>query len=385
MTILPALGSVIRHEWALAPGYVTVNHGSFGATPKSVLAAQQGWRDRMEAQPSRFFRSVLPGALREAASALATFLGAAGQDLGFVANATEGCNAVLRSLAFAPGDEILVLGHVYGTVRNTVRYVASRQAAVMVEAPIPFPRPDDETILANVAAAITPRTRLAVIDHITSSSALVLPLAAIIAACHARGVPGLVDGAHGPGQVTLDLPALDADWYVGNCHKWLNAAKGCGFLWARRDRQADLHPAVISHGYEKGFLAEFDWTGTYDPSAQLSITAALAFHARFGGAAMRARNAALAAEAAAMVAARFGTETGHGNQPTGAMAMVRLPVTAPMDSTAMLVLRDALLEAGTDVPLHLHGGRPWLRLSAQAYNELDDYARMADIVLATLR
>ncbi len=381
---MTSYGSAIRDEWALAPGYVTVNHGSFGATPRAVLAAQQMWRDRMEDQPSRFFRSIVPAALRDAAAALASFLNADSADLAFVTNATQGCNAVLRSLAFAPSDEILVLGHVYGAVRNTVRYVASRHAATMVEAPIPFPRPDADTIAANVAAAITPRTRLAVIDHITSSSALITPLPAIIAACHAKGVPVLVDGAHGPGQVTLDLPALNADWYVGNCHKWLNAAKGCAFLWARHDRQTDLHPAVISHGYGKGFLAEFDWTGTWDPSALLSITAALEFHARLGGPTLRARNAALAAEAAAMVAARFGTETGHGNQPTGSMAMVRLPAPA-MDAPAMLALRDRLLDAGTDVPLHLHAGQAWLRLSAQAYNELDDYARMADIVLATLR
>lgn len=368
----------MREEWGLAPGYVTVNHGSYGATPKRVLAAQRMWRDRMEAQPSRFFRLELPGALREAAGALAAYLAAAGEDLAFVANATEGCNAVLRSMTLAPGDEIVVLGHVYGAVRNTVRYIAGRAGAVMVTAAIPFPRPDDATVIANVDAAITGRTRLAVIDHITSSSGMLIPLAGIIAACHARGVPVLVDGAHGPGHVPLDLPALDADWYVGNCHKWLNAAKGCGFLWARRDRQTDLHPAVISHGYGQGFLAEFDWTGTYDPSAQLSITAALDFHRGLGD--VMGRNAALAREAADLVAARFGTETGHGNGPCCAMAMVRLP--KPVDDA--VALRDRLLAAGTDVPLHVHDGQVWLRLSAQAYNEIGDYTRMAEIVLAAL-
>ena len=157
---------------------------------------------------------------------------------------------------------------------------------------MPFPRPVAEDITDAVAAAITPRTRIAVMDHITSASALVLPIREIVAACHARGVPVLVDGAHAPGHVDLDLTALDTDWYTGNCHKWLNAAKGCAFLWARRDRQADLHPVTISHGYGQGFVAEFDWTGTFDPSAYLSVGAALAFHARLGGSALRARNAA---------------------------------------------------------------------------------------------
>ena len=372
----------LAEHWGLAPGYNTVNHGSYGATPRVVLAAQRRWRDEMEAQPTVFMAQTYPVAIRTAAAALAAYLGATAEDLAFLVNATDGCNAVLRSLAFAPGDEILMLGHVYGAVRNTIAYVAQQAAATPTIAEIPFPRPDAAAILANIEAAITPRTRLAVIDHITSGSALVLPLPEIIALCHARGVPVLVDGAHGPGHVALDLPALNADWYVGNAHKWLNAPKGCAFLWARRDRQA-IHPTTISHGYNQGFLAEFDWTGTHDPSAHLAVTAALEFHARLGGPALMARNASLAGKAANLVSARFGTETGHGNQPTCAMAMVRLPA-APMTQSEMLALRQRLLTAGTDVALHLHDGRAWLRLSAQAYNDLSDYECMAEIVAREL-
>ena len=354
----------LRAEWGLDPATNTVNHGSYGATPRVVLAAQQAWRDAMEAQPTRFMAQTYPVAIRAAAARLAGFLGAEAQDIGFLTNATDGCNAVLRSIAFAPNDEILMLGHVYGAVRNTIAHVAQRAAARATVAAIPFPRPDPAAILANIEAAITPRTRLAVIDHITSGSALVLPLAEIVALCHAKGVPILVDGAHGPGNVELDLTALDADWYVGNAHKWLNAPKGCAFIWARRDRQS-IHPTTISHGYGQGFVAEFDWTGTHDPSAHLAVTAALDFHARLGGPALMARNASLAAEAANLVAARFGTETGHGNQKTCAMAMVRLPA-APMTAADLLALRHRLLTAGTDVPLHLHDGVAWLRVSAQA-------------------
>jgi isopenicillin-N epimerase len=374
---MDGLGAAVRGEFALQDGFATVNHGAYGATPRGVLAVQDEWRARMERQPSRFFNGTILPALRDAAERLGGMLGARGADIGFVGNATEGVNAVLRSLVFAPGDEIVVLSHVYGAVRNTVRHVCSISGARMVEVPVAFPRPDDADVLAGLAGALSDRTKLAVLDHITSSTALLLPIGAMIAACHGRGVPVLVDGAHAPGQVALDLGALGADWYVGNCHKWLFAPKGCGFLWARADRQAGIHPAVISHGYGQGFTAEFDWTGTRDPSAWLAVPAALAVHARLGGTALMARNVALAAAAGAGLAARWGTETGAGNRAAGAMAMVRLP-----GGTDAAGLRGRLLAAGTDVPIMAHGGRLWLRLSAQAYNEAEDFVRMGELVEA---
>jgi isopenicillin-N epimerase len=228
--IQPPLGAAIRHEWNLDPAFLTVNHGSFGATPRVVLAAEAAWRRRMEAQPTRFFAHELPAALRGAAARLAGFLGARGEDLVFVENATSGCNAVLRSLTFAPGDEILVLDHGYGAVVKAARHAAARAGARVVEAAIPFPGTDDDRVVASVTAALTPCTRLAVLDHVTSASALVLPLARMAASCHAAGVPVLADGAHAPGNIDLDVPAIGADWYAGNCHKWLCAPKGCGFL-----------------------------------------------------------------------------------------------------------------------------------------------------------
>ncbi|MCC6717589.1 MAG: aminotransferase class V-fold PLP-dependent enzyme [Acetobacteraceae bacterium] len=372
--------AAIGGEFLLEEGFATVNHGAYGATPRAVLAAQDDWRARMERQPSRFFNGTILPALRSAAEELGGFLGARGVDIGFVGNATEGMNGVLRSLAFAPGDEIVVLAHVYGAVRNTVRHVCSVSGARMVEVPVAFPRPDDGEVLAGLAAALGPRVRLAVLDHITSSSALLLPIVEMVALCHARGVKVLVDGAHAPGQVALDLAALDADWYVGNCHKWLFAPKGCGFLWARGDRQEGIHPAVISHGYGQGFAAEFDWTGTRDPSAWLAVPAALAFHARLGGAGLMARNVALAASAAAGLAARFGTETGAGNRAAGAMATVRLPDGRPADRARAEAVRARLLAMGTDVPVMVHNDRLWLRLSAQAYNDPADFERMGALV-----
>jgi isopenicillin-N epimerase len=374
--------SCAGETWDLDPGFLTVNHGSFGATPRGVLAVQGEWRRRMEAQPSRFMAQELPDALRDAAATLAAQLGIDQLGLAFVANATEGCNAVLRSLDLAPGEEILLLSHGYGAVRKAAAHVADRVGARLAEVPLPFPRPTEAAVLAALEAAISPRTRLAVLDHITSPSALVLPIAEMVALCRARSVPVLVDGAHAPGQVPLDLCAIGADWYTGNAHKWLFAPKGCAFLAAAPGRRDTTHPAVISHGYGHGFAASFDWTGTRDPTAFLSIGAALAAHAALGGPALMARNAALAAEAGALLAERLGTEVGALPGMQGAMAVVRLP----RDGTAAdaLALRSRLFALGTDAPIVAIGGALWVRISAQAYNAIGDYVRLGDLLAQAL-
>ncbi|MEJ0016687.1 MAG: aminotransferase class V-fold PLP-dependent enzyme [Acetobacteraceae bacterium] len=382
---MPLLGRAVRHEWALDPDFLTVNHGSFGATPRVVLAAQRDWQQRLEAQPSRFMRAVLPDALRAAADQLGAFIGADGSDVAFVDNATTGCNAVLRSLRLAPDDEVVVLSHGYGAVRNTVRYVCERASARMAEAEVPFPQPDADVIVAGIASVLTARTRLAVIDHITSGSALVLPLRRIVEACHAADVPVLVDGAHGPAQVPLDMRALGADWYSGNCHKWLCAPKGSAFLYTRPERQDDLHPVTISHGLGKGYLEEFDWTGTRDPSAWLATGTAIGFHARLGGEAMMARNIALAADAASLLARRLNTEVGATGALAGCMGMVRLPLAGPATAERSADLRARLLAAGTDAPTHVQADGVWLRLSAAAYNDLEDYERLAECVARIVR
>jgi isopenicillin-N epimerase len=378
------LGAAIRSEWGLDPDFLTVNHGSYGATPRVVLAEQDRWRRRMEAQPTRFFFLEVPGALREAAGALAKFVGAAPDDVAFVPNATTGANAVLRSLRLEPGDEILHVSHVYNAVRNTITHLAGQAGALVVEAEIPFPRPEAAAILKNIEQAIGKRTRIAVIDHITSSSGLVLPVEEIVRLCHAAGVPVLIDGAHGAGQVALDLPALGVDWYVGTCHKWLCAPKGCGFLYARADRRADLHPVTISHGYGGGFTAEFDWTGTMDPSAYLSLPAAIAFYERLGGAALRERNRQLAAEAATLLADALKTEVGARPEMAGSMGLVRLPISLDSKRSEAVKVRQALQAAGTDAPVHPVGGTLWLRVSAYAYNEIGDYERLAKLMPAAL-
>ncbi len=340
----------------------------------------------MEAQPGRFFRREMIPRLREAAGRLATFIGAEAGDLAFVENATAGCNAVLRSMRLEPGDEVLTLAHGYKAVRNAARFVAEQAGAKLIELSLPFPRPSGQALVARVAGALTARTRIAVIDHITSPSALVLPILEIVSACKQAGVPVLIDGAHGPGQVPLDLPAIGADWYAGNCHKWLCAPKGCGLLWAAPDRQASLHPVTISHGLGRGFLEEFDWTGTRDPSAFLAVGAAIDFLESLGGSALMERNADLARRAARFLADRLGTENGADAGMSAAMGLVRLPLRGPVTPARADALREALLDRRADAPVHVIDGAAWMRVSTHAYNEMQDYEHLAELardVLAT--
>lgn len=342
----------------------------------------------MEAQPVRFMAKEAPKALREAAARLATFLGADGDDLVFVDNATTAINAILRSMELAPGDELLTTTHVYGAVRKTLAYVASRTGATVIEAELPIPISGEEEILAAVMRHVTARTRVLLVDHVTSPTALVLPVARVAEAAKARGIRVLIDGAHAPGMLDLAIADLGADWYVGNCHKWLFAPKGCGFLWAAKASQAELHPAVISHGYGDGFLAEFDWTGTRDMSAWLAVTAALDFTERIGAAQMRAYNKDLLHSAVRTIVDSWWTPVSGPRELLGSMASIALPTDRgpfagqPVTLEGAGFVHDALWqEHRIEIPVFPFAGRLWARLSAQIYNEPDDYRRLADALL----
>src|ERR1700722_17254662 len=292
MAPAPTFGHAMLEHWLLDPGYTYLNHGTVGATPRRVLERQQALRDEMERQPARFMLRELSGyqpapwraesRIREAAHGVAGFLGSCSDDLVFVPNVTTGLNAVLRSIPFAPGDEVVMPDLAYGAIALAARFATRERGAMLRIVEMPYPVRDPDDIVEAIIAALTPRTKLAVIDHITALTALVLPVTAIVAACHARGVPVLVDGAHAPGSQPLDIPGIGADWCVENLHKWAPAPRGCGVLWAAADPKGELHHPVVSWGSGRGFREEFEWTATSDPTSYLAAPEGIALLREWG-------------------------------------------------------------------------------------------------------
>jgi isopenicillin-N epimerase len=371
--------------WCLDPSVTFLNHGSFGACPSAVLEVQTSLRMEMEREPVDFLVEVLPSRLDAAREALAAFLSAAPPDLVFVTNATAGVNAVLRSAILVPGDELLLTNHTYAACRKTVDYVAGRTGSRVVVAQLPFPCRDEEEIVSSVMKCVSPRTRLALLDHVTSPTALVLPIARLVNELRTRGVDTLVDGAHAPGMVPLRLEELGAAYYTGNAHKWLCAPKGAAFLHVRRDRQAQLHPNVISHGYSVGFHAEFDWPGTFDPTPWLCVPEALRFIGGLlpaGWPQVMAVNRDLTLKARVLMLESSGVDAPCPDSMIGSMASIPLPpasVGAPAHRLDCEGLHDWFRERGVETWLHPHP-LPLLRISAQLYNDLDQFKRLAALI-----
>jgi isopenicillin-N epimerase len=379
-------------HWGLDPAIHFLNHGSFGACPRAVLAEQDRWRARMERRPVQFLARELEGLLDEARAALAAYLGASARDLAWVPNATAGVNAVLRSRDFAAGDELLATDHTYNACRNTLDFVAARAGARVIVAPVPFPIASAGDAVDAILSRVTPRTRLALLDHVTSPTGLVLPIEHLVRELAARGIDTLVDGAHAPGMLDVDLARLGATYYTGNCHKWICAPKGAGFLHVQPDRQGDVRPIAISHGANSPrrdrsrFLIEFDWTGTDDPSPLLCVPSALRFMESLlpgGWPALRARNRALALEARATLCEAMEIPPPCPDEMIGALAAVPLPAgsgEAPSSPLYADPLQEALLERWSiEVPIV-----PWpapparlVRVSAQIYNAPSQYELLA--------
>jgi isopenicillin-N epimerase len=371
--------------WGLDPSVAYLNHGSFGACPTAVLATQTALRQEMEREPVDFLSATLPARLNAARDALSPFLGADPADLVFVPNATAGVNAVLRSLLLDPKDELLITDHTYAACRKTAEFVAARTGARVVVAHLPFPVRDEDELIAAVLNRVSPATRLALMDHITSPTALVLPVARLVGELQARGIDTLVDGAHAPGMVPIDLSKLGAAYYTGNTHKWLCAPKGSGFLHVRADRQAVLHPNVISHAYRKGFHEEFDWTGTCDPTPWLCIPESLRCIGSLlpgGWPEVMATNRSLALRARSLVLDTIGTDAPCPETMIGSMASIPLPP-APNGSIASRLdcagLHDWFREQGVETWLHPYPV-PVLRISAQLYNSIDQFRRLAGLL-----
>jgi isopenicillin-N epimerase len=392
---MPTAPGSLRSHWSLDPGIVFLNHGSFGACPSAVLAVQQAYRDQLEREPARFFTREAPPLLAAAREALGAFLGAPSDGLGLVANVSTAINAVLRSMALPAGSEILITDHAYNATRNVVEYVAQERGCRVVLAKVPFPLESEAIVLERILGAVTSRTRLAVIDHVTSQTALVFPVEALIRELDARSVDVLVDGAHAPGMLDLDVGALAPAYYTGNCHKWMCAPKSVGFVWAREDKRTDVRPTVISHGAnapvprEERFRMEFDWLGTTDPSAALSLPSAIDTLAGLvpgGWPEVRRRNRVLARAGRSRLLEVFGGEPPAPEGMLGSMASVPVPAGAPFPArqTLSALDRDPLHEAlfldhAIEVPIlscPAHPGR-MLRISAQLYNEPADYEALA--------
>lgn len=383
--------SMLQH-FALDPAMTYLNHGTVGAPPRRVLAAQQAIRDEIELQPSRYLLRELseirvgapraePPRLRTAAAEVAAFFGARGEDLVFVDNATTGANAVLRSLTLAPGDEILVTTLGYGAVTNAARYVARQHGAVVREVAIAPSTERPEEVVAAIDSALGPRTRLAIVDHIASDSALLLPVAEIAASCRLRGVPIFVDGAHAPGAIALDLPAIGADWYVGNLHKWAWAPRSTAILWVRPELQPALHPPVISWGLDQGFTTEFDLVGTRDPSPWLAAPAALELLAEFGAEEVRTYNHELAFHAGERLAKRWQTEFRTPRSMVASMVSVPLPERFGGTAAEAARLRDVLLfEERIELHIAARGDRLAARVAIQIYNDLADVDRLGEAI-----
>ncbi|MDQ2964466.1 MAG: aminotransferase class V-fold PLP-dependent enzyme [Chloroflexota bacterium] len=393
--------------WRLDPKVTFLNHGSYGACPEPVLAAQTAWRERIESDPVRFFGRELEGHLDAARSTLGAFLGGDPEGIAFVPNATTAVSTVLGSLRFDPGDELLTTDHEYNATINAFAAAARRDGARVVVARVPFPVDDPGEIVEAILGAVTASTALALISHVTSPTGLVFPIAELVRELDRRGVDTLVDAAHAPGMVPVEIDSLGAAYWTGNGHKWLCGPKGSAILWVRADRREAIHPLVVSHGANdprpaaggpSRFRLEFDWPGTVDPTPYLAAADAVSLVAELGPKgggwpAIRAANHELAVASARRLADALGLEPPAPENLLGSMALLALPV--PRSDETALALTNALAEEDRiEVPVgawpvlaaRVSGGpqQTLLRISAQLYNEPSDYDRLADALIRRL-
>lgn len=366
--------------WPLDQGCTYLNHGAFGVTSNTVLDRAEHLRRLIDRQPALFLREQLPDRLRQSAAAVGRFLGGDGDDIVFVDNATTGVNAVLRSLMLLPGDEVVTTDHAYGAVLRTLEFVCERAGARLLFAHVPFPIRDPGEATDAIMSRVTPRTRLVVVDHITSMTALKLPVHEIVHECEDRGIPVLVDGAHAPGSVPVHLNDLGAAWYVGNAHKWLGAPRGCGFIWTHPDRQSSLRPTTISHYVGEGYIRAFDWPGTKDFTPYLGLMDAIEFRARWGEKEIYHYCRTLVRDAANMLADAWGTERGASDRTTAFMTTVEWPgaeKATPKNAEALqLRLRH---EFNIEVEVKPFADRLWIRFCAYIYNDMADYEKLAQV------
>lgn len=398
----PAPGATSAAEWRLDPDVVHLNHASYGACPTKVLAHQQALRDELEWQPGAFYAGIA-GRLQAAREVLGRFVGASPERLAFTTNVTHALNSAIGSLPMSVGDDIVITDHEYNATRQVVLERARETGATCSVAHIPFIGVDEDAVVAAVLDAVTPRTRFAVIDHVTSQTGLVLPIERLVSELHARDIEVVVDGAHAPGMLDLDIESIGAAWYAGNCHKWLCAPKSAGFLYARADSIETTRSAIVSHGAGvtddpgRRFREEFDWPGTVDPTAALSVpcaTQVLESLEDNGWPGVRRRNHALCIEGRTIVCDALQIAPPCDASMLGCMATLPLPdhVAFGASNARSALDRDPLRarlldEFGIEVPVFrcdAHDGR-LMRISAALYNARTDYERLASALTSILQ
>jgi isopenicillin-N epimerase len=369
----------LRREFLLDPEIAFLNHGSFGACPRPVFERYQAWQRELEAEPIDFLDRRLPALLETARSTLAEYLGCFAQDLAFVQNATTGVNLAARSLALGPDDEVLATDLEYGACDLAWKWVCRRAGAGYVRAPIPLPLSDASEVVDALFAEVTERTRAVYASHVTSTTGLVLPVEEIVARARALGLVTVVDGAHAPAQVPVDLATLSADYYSGNAHKWLCAPKGAGFLHVRPEHQERVDAAIVSWGYRDGnsFSERIEKQGTRDPAAWLTVRDAIHFQAERDWDAVRDRSRRLARDARRELCDLLRTEPLAPDSMVAQMATVRLPRPAPDLSERLFTHhRVEIPVAGAEKDL--------LRLSVAAYTTEDEINRLLTALVREL-
>ncbi len=377
-------------EWLLDEKTRFLNHGSFGARLRRVALAQRAYQDRFEAQPLAFLDREGPALLRAARLKLGSFLGMNQADFGFTSNATDSVATVLRSLRFEPGDEVLTTDHVYNGVRQAVRHILAGSGATLREVPLAVPA-TTAGVEATLAEALSPRSRLVLVSHVTSPTGLRLPVERIAANCAARGVDVLVDGAHAPGMLDLDIAALGVPFYAANLHKWLGAPMGAGLLWVHPERQPEIHPHVVSHNVGLGLATEFEWQGSRDISPWLTAADAVAIAGELAGPggwpAIRSHNRALATWVQRMLCQCWEVEalSPLDGSMLGSMAALRLPARARERFPSPAAFLEALRgELPVEVPCFEWNGEWLIRPCCNVYNRAEQYQELGQAVLETL-
>lgn len=391
---LPSGSPLVKH-WALDKEIVFLNHGSFGACPVPVLQKQDEYRRQMESGPVRFMLREAEELLWKSKESLAAFVGARPQDIAYVTNATVGVNTVLNSLQFNAGDELITTNQGYGACNNAMKWFAEKAKARMIVAEIPFPVSSPEEVTQAILKTVTPRTRLVMIDHITSPTGIIFPVKEIVAALKEKGIDTLIDGAHAPGMVDLNIDEIGAAYYTGNCHKWICSPKGSAFLHVRIDKQHLIRPMVISHLYDRKagdrlWSSHFFWSGTGDFTPYLCVKDAIEFMATLfpgGWQELREHNRSLTLKARKYLSEKTGVALPAPESMIGALSAIQIGKgeIPPYTFNYINPVQERLWEEyKIEVPVfgwNNENPRLWLRFSVQAYNSMEQYEYLTEAVL----